>query len=381
MKTKAFLLLCCALLALAPSCRNRKTAPVPSPASCDSTAAASAAPAALAADPVLNGAARLLAGLPLAEGDPIFAMTQTPEWAEHRRKMDDMWAKSVRTLVKVDTLRRRELMDISDRAETVLYAFSGPDFPFVADFFPTAKNYVLLGLERTGSPIRADKVSGESYRKYQEALLWMLQKSYFVTSYMSDDLNNTEIDGTIPIFMVFIVRMGYEILSIDYQDLDADGVWRDADGHSRFVRIRFFAPGDTEARTLYYLSTDISNKKFDPRVQAMLQRLDPSGTAAFVKSCSYCLHYGSFSQIREIILDRCFALVQDDTGITYKTLLSRGWDVSLYGSYTEPIDLFPRSVYQAGLDEAYRALEKPRPLGFRFGYNYKGSSLIVARRP
>ena len=47
-----------------------------------------------------------------------------------------------------------------------------------------------------------------------------------------------------------------------YYEQQKSGVWRDADGHSRFVRIRFFAPGDTEARTLYYLSTDISNKKF-----------------------------------------------------------------------------------------------------------------------
>lgn len=381
MKSRILLILFCAALVLTPSCKGKKVTADPSAPATVSDTTRAAAPAPLTADPELNSAARLLAGLPLAEDDPIYEMTQTPEWAEHRQKMDDMWAKTVETLVKVDTIRRRELMDISDRAQSVLYAFSGPDFPFVADIYPTAKTYVLMGLEHTGSPIQAKKVTRKTYKKYQEALLWMLQKSYFVTSYMSGDLNNAEIDGTIPIFMVFITRMGYELLSIDYQDLTADGQWTDKNGRSNFVRIRYFAPGDTEAKTLYYLSTDISNEKFDPRVQAMLQRLDPQTTASFVKSCSYCLHYGSFTQIRDDILSQSFALIQDDTGITYKTLLNRGWKVTLYGTYTEPIDLFPRSVFQSDLDKAYKALENPYPLGFRFGYNYKGSSFIVARKP
>ena len=73
-------------------------------------------------------------------------------------------------------------------------------------------------------------------------------------------------------------------------------------------------------------------------------------------------------------------MIQDDTGITYKTLLGRGLDITLYGSYTEPIELFPRGVFQKDLDKAYRERTDIRPLGFRFGYNYKGSSLIVARR-
>ena len=75
------------------------------------------------------------------------------------------------------------------------------------------------------------------------------------------------------------------------------------------------------------------------------------------------------------------AVVQDDTGITYRTYVDRGWQTILYGTYTHPIDLFSSSVYQKALNDAYTTRKDIRPLGFRFGYNYKGSSLIVALRP
>lgn len=383
MKRFLALSLFCAALLLTPSCQGKKkaAAPADTTARTETVSDTSAALPPLVANQPLNSSARLLAGLPLAEDDPLYGMTQTPEWEQHRAKMDEMWAKSKETLDQVDSIRRKDLTDITERAENVLYAFSGPDFPFVAAFFPEAKTYVLMGLEKTGSPIDGKKAGERMYKKYEEALLWMLQKSYFVTSYMSGDLNNAEIDGTIPILTVLMTRMGYEILSVVYQELTSEGEWQDKSGRSPFVRIDYFAPGDTEPKSLYYLSTDISDKKFDPRVQQMLAGLDPDKTAAFVKSCSYCLHYGSFSQIREDILDHSFALIQDDTGITYKTLLSRGLEVTLYGSYTEPIDLFPRGVFQKDLDQAYKERTDIRPLGFRFGYNYKGSSLIVSRRP
>ena len=373
-----------AALVLTPSCQGKKktenAAPAPAETTVRTAGDTTASLPPLVADQKLNSGARLLAGLPLAEDDPLYGLTQTPEWEAHRAKMDEMWAKSRETLLKVDAIRLKDLTDISGRAENVLYAFSGPDFPFVADFFPDSKTYVLMGLEKTGTPIDGKKASKKMYKKYEEALLWMLQKSYFVTSYMSGDLNNAELDGTIPILTVLMTRMGYEILDVVYQDLTAEGEWKDKNGRSSFVRIDFFKTGATESKSLYYLSTDISNEKFDPRVLKMLGKLDADKTGAFVKSCSYCLHYGTFSTIREAILDHSFALIQDDTGITYKTLLGRGLDITLYGTYTEPIDLFPRSVFQKDLDKAYKEGTDIRPLGFRFGYNYKGSSLIVARR-
>ena len=181
--------------------------------------------------------------------------------------------------------------------------------------------------------------------------------------------------------MVLMARMGYEIISIDFQTLNKEGEWVATEKRSPFVAIRFFHPEENKEKTLYYLCTNLLDKEFDPNVQAMIDKINPDSTVSFVKSCSYCLHYGTFSQIREDILKHSFAVVQDDTGITYRTYVDRGWQTILYGTYTHPIDLFSSSVYQKALNDAYTTRKDIRPLGFRFGYNYKGSSLIVALRP
>ena len=335
----------------------------------------------LEGDPLLNSLARILAGLPLEEDDTLYAMTQTEEWKNHSAELNRMWANSLETLNKVDAIRTNDFGDITARAKNVFYSFSGPDFPFMATFFPKAETYYMMGLERSGSPITAKEFGKKTYEKYQKALLDLLRRSYFITSYMSSDLHNSEIDGTVPIFMVLMARMGYEIISIDFQTLNKDGEWVETAKRSPFVSIRFFHPEENKEKTLYYLCTNLLDKEFDPNVQAMIDKINPDSTVSFVKSCSYCLHYGTFSQIREDILKHSFAVVQDDTGITYRTLVDRGWQTILYGTYTHPIDLFSSSVYQKALNDAYTTRKDIRPLGFRFGYNYKGSSLIVALRP
>lgn len=335
----------------------------------------------LAGDPLLNSLARILAGLPLAETDTLYNVTQTEAWAKHAAELNRMWGNSTTTLNKVAAIRDKDFGDITARAQNVFYSFSGPDFPFMATFFPKANTYYMMGLEHAGTPITAKEFNAKTYDKYEKALLDLLRRSYFITSYMSSDLNNSEIDGTVPIFMVLMARMGYEIISIDYKTLDKEGNWVASEKPTSSVCIRFFRPEENEEKTLYYLCTNLLDKEFDPKVQAMIDKIDTDSTVSFVKSCSYCLHYGSFSQIREDILKLSFAIVQDDTGITYKTLTDRGWTTILYGTYTHPIDLFSSSVYQKALDNAYATRKDIRPLGFRFGYNYKGSSLIVALRP
>lgn len=335
----------------------------------------------LEGDPLLNALARILAGLPLEEGDTLYATTQTEDWRKHAAELDRMWANSTTTLNKVVAIRDNDFGDITARANNVFYSFSGPDFPFMASFFPKANTYYMMGLERAGTPITAKEFNAKTYQKYQKALLDLLRRSYFITSYMSSDLNNSEIDGTVPIFMVLMARMGYEIISIDYKTLNKEGEWVASPKPTSFVCIRFFKPEENEEKALYYLCTNLLDGQFDPKVQAMIDKINPDSTVSFVKSCSYCLHYETFSKIKKDILDHSFALVQDDTGITYKTLVDKGWDITLYGQYTHPIDLFPSGVFQKPLDAAYKTRDDIRPLGFRFGYNYKGSSLIVARKP
>ena len=337
-------------------------------------------PEPLQVDRALNDMAMLFAGLPLGEDSPEYGWMEDPVWTAHKAQMDEMWAKCVKTLDMVADIRDADLQDIVDGARNVLYPFSGPDLPFMVDFFPSSETYYMMGLERTGTVITPEKAGQKTFQKLEQALHYLLAKSYFVTSYMASDLHNQEVDGTIPILMVLLSRMGYGIESVAYQTLTETGEWQDSEGHAPFVRIRFFKEGDRQLKTLYYLSTNLQDDKFDPSVQAMLEKLDPRSTATLVKSCSYLLHYGSFSTIREDILDHSFALIQDDTGVRYNVLLSENWKVDLYGGYVEPLHWFPRSVYQTDLAKVYQSSDSIKPLGFRFGYNDPGSSLIVARK-
>lgn len=334
------------------------------------------------ADPILNSTARVLAGLPLEESDSLYALTQTKEWAQHAQVMDKMWAKCQETLDKVDTICVNDLSAIVDQAKNVFYSFSGPDFAFMTAIFPLAETYYMFALEPTGKVITPEGVKGKVYNQIQKTLQVLLGSSFFITKSMAVDMNTEEIDGTIPVFMVLMARMGYELVSIDYQDLTEDGEWIDVEKSSPFIKIRFFRDGEQPMeQTLYYLSTNIATVNFDPRVQAMIDKIDPETTASFVKSCSYCLHEQKYSQIRQDVLDHSFALIQDDTGITYNTLLENGWKVTLYGKYTHPLAVFGESVYQKSLDDVYKAGVDIRPLGFRFGYNANGSVMMVAERP
>ena len=329
-------------------------------------------------DPVLNSAARILAGLPVGENEQGYAFTQTDGWKSHAAKLDKMWANSKVTLDKAEAIRVNDLEELTGKAKTVFYSFSGPDFPFMAAFFPNAETYYMMALEPAGSPIAPDDITDKTCSKLEKAVGDLLRVSYFMTNSMASDLNNVEIDGAVPILMVLIARMGYQISAIEFKDLTAEGQWIDSEKQTPFACIRFFREGEAQEHTLYYLSTNIANAQFDPRFQANIDQLDPTTTASFIKSASYRLHHDHFSQMRDDLLNHSYLIIQDDTGVPYNTLLSNGWDVTLYGAYTDPVKIFDREYsYQKSLKEAYDKKENIRPLGFQFGYNRDKCSLMV----
>jgi hypothetical protein len=329
-------------------------------------------------DPVLNASARILAGLPVAETDPGYAFTQTDAWKSHAAKLDKMWANSKVTLDKAEAIRVNDLTDLTGKAKTVFYSFSGPDFPFMATFFPNAETYYMMALEPAGSPIAPEGITAKTCSKLEKAVGDLLRVSYFMTNSMASDLNNVEIDGAVPILMVLIARMGYQISAIEFQDLTAQGEWVASEKQSPFACIRYFREGEAQEHTLYYLSTNIANAQFDPRFQANIDKLDPATTASFIKSASYRLHHEHFSQMRNDLLNHSYLIIQDDTGVPYDILLAQGWDVMLYGAYTDPVKIFDREYsYQKSLRDAYAKGENIRPLGFQFGYNRDKCSLMV----
>jgi hypothetical protein len=154
-----------------------------------------------------------------------------------------------------------------------------------------------------------------------------------------------------------------------------------ARAETRGVTIKFEdEKRNSRALTYFSLNLQDSSLKRKPGTVQYLSGLPKPAT--LVKSASYLMHKKYFSTIREVILSRSVAIVEDDSGIPYRFFDKSVWDVRLYGRYTKPIQMFD-AWFQEDLKSAFTADEaKVEALEFGIGYKYrpKTSTLILARR-
>jgi hypothetical protein len=79
--------------------------------------------------------------------------------------------------------------------------------------------------------------------------------------------------------------------------------------------------GDNKLKNVTYFYADISNDGF-AKNPVFLQYLKTTRKCnAFIKSASYLSHYETFSNIRDLVLDKADAVLEDDTGIPYRYFL------------------------------------------------------------
>ena len=151
-------------------------------------------------------------------------------------------------------------------------------------------------------------------------------------------------------------------------------------GITNGVKIEFSANPDAPIQTLYYFSTDISNDgiKKNPGFVNFCKKLEPG--AGLVKAASYLMHEDYFSGIRNLLLDRCTLILEDDSGIPAAKFPSQDWELRPYGRYLGPIDLF-KERQQPDLAQIYSAA-KTTPLSFGIGYRHRQneSNLLLAVR-
>jgi hypothetical protein len=147
------------------------------------------------------------------------------------------------------------------------------------------------------------------------------------------------------------------------------------------VAIDFQWPGQTATRRLYYFSLNLADAKFTANTPFHHFLARPARVVSMFKSTSYMPHRKDFSKIRELVLNRSLAIVQDDSGIPFHDYAAARWDVSLYGSYTKPYASFSYLV-QPDLQQAYHEPNRAKPLPFNIGYGYNRapSNLLIARR-
>jgi hypothetical protein len=318
------------------------------------------------------------AGTPRYDEYTHQAFRERPEWAAHTRSLNDLWR-------RFDTLRRWPIQSWGSRemggirsAGTVFYPFSGPDFLFADTFFPSARNYVLCGLESTEPlpPIGglSDAQRADGLASLSTSLTSSLSFSFFITKDMKTDLQRSEFKGVLPVMLVFLARGGHTIHSVEAISLDAGGQVTSRGTGAPGFRIRF-----DQGRTLHYFTTDLSNGSFNDQSRFARFVRSQGPCVAFTKSASYLMHEDYFSNIRNFILGWCSAVLQDDSGIPYRNLPADRWNVRLYGRYSGVLGIFSK-YYQPDLAAA--EAQGADPLGFGIGYKHnEGQSvMILARR-
>jgi hypothetical protein len=328
-----------------------------------------------------NDVARFLAGLEPAANSPLAPLTRDAAWQQHARALNQAW--SGLELRRLARIRAWSAANLTDPQPVVLYMFSGPDFLYVDAFFPNRTTYVMSGLEPVGQvPVVTDasrRSMGSVLAGLRESLGSSLNYSFFKTNQMKATFSSNRLKGVLPVLYLFLARSGKTIHEVTPVGIDADGKvvaggTRDA---APGVKIVFSGGEGSAPQTLYYVQTDVSDHGL--RKTGFLKFCEQLGAAdGFIKSASYLLHGNSFSVMRNFLLDRTVALVQDDSGIPVRYFSSEAWRLHPFGRYRGPIALF-NAKYQSKLNDVYRRSNPPQ-LDFGVGYRWRPneSNLLLA---
>ena len=329
-------------------------------------------------DTLLDNTARFFAGLPQLDSNGIAKLESDKYWTDFKKSMDTNWDKMQSQRVKpMDDWQDSTLSPNIKDSLTLFYPFSGPDFLHAEIFYPHAPLYIMAALEPVVPIPPLESISIKERDMFLDTLGKSLRdlfgKSYFITNHMMKDFKS--INGVLPIFYFFIERTGNEMISQHFIGLAPSGEevvipyssYKSYNTHG--VKIVFRNRDTQILKTLYYFSTDISNRGLNkrPELVAFISAGNPYNT--FVKSASYLMHHPDFTKIRDILLQQSASIFQDDTGIMYKDLKkTKAFDGHFYGEYVKPVKDFPWLEKQDDLDSAFKASKEPLP--FSLGYHW-----------
>lgn len=330
----------------------------------------------LAADPQpssIQQQADFLAGIPLGKESVLHSLQKSPEYRQHQKELQAQWAFCRQ--VRYGTMQqwaREHLAHFPETRGVVRYLFGGPDFLNAYAFFPDARVMVLGGLEPVGEvppPEALDAAAlGGALKALDESLHTSLFCGYFITSEMKPQLVKGSFRGVLPVL--------YTELALTGNVIDAATMVRPFG--SQGVEIIYRRPGGPP-QTLYYFQADLSNGKECRRFLSWLG--DLGSGASYLKAASYLLSLDSFSETRNFLLRNSALILQDDSGIPFRSFPLGEWKIQLFGIYTDPLPVFKLNR-DTQLDEAYRSGMNAGPIPFGAGYHVRAddANLLLATR-
>ena len=328
------------------------------------------------ADPSVQETATWLAGL---QRDPDAQLSKV------QQETDAAW-QTLRTqrLTPMDQFARHNFPAERAQCDTLFYPFGGPDNLNALGMFPDCRRYVLFGLEPIGELPTLERLSAERkalvLADMHRAQQYILRRNFFVTQYMTKELNTPNLKGVLPILVTNLARMGYVLLDVQTGNLDGS-VPADAGGRPRAVFVHFRAQGGGPVQELMYASFDASDSGLErrPGFLQFLAPIDP--TVTLMKAASYLLFEKDFARMRSLVEDRSRLIIQDDSGLPFAELRTHGFAVDLFGDYVGTIPQF-RYRYQKDLAAAYAAQPSHAALPFDWSYAWRPgeASMQVARK-
>jgi len=347
-------------------------------------------------DTVATDTARVLAGLEPAPGPLFDRITSRLAWQVHRARLDSDWSRfEIDRVAKMRGWRERELKAATGRCDTLFYPFGGPDFVNAFVLFPHCDQYLLFGLEPVGSIPPLTRSTDERFdavlERLRDSLSDLFVRDYFITNSMMQHLRTPEIDGTLPLMLVFIARFGGRVVEVRMGSPWDEAAAGAQGGGGRpaaqpakraaAVTIRFRMPAHPAVQTLCYARVRMEDSEFEKQA-GLLDYMDRAAPfTTFLKSASYLMHDDRFARVRSVILKGSQSVLEDDSGVPYRFFTKAGWEVRLYGRYSPPVKDFNYGL-QRDLEAAYRETPAARALPFTFGYHWREgeSSVILAVR-
>ncbi|MBI2967963.1 MAG: hypothetical protein HYY40_09140 [Bacteroidetes bacterium] len=347
-------------------------------------------------DKKLSDASLVLAGLNPEDAALKNRVTHNSAWNNYSAWMSEKWDEiTINRLSSMVAWADSERVTTEGTGSTLFYPFSGPDFLNAITLFPDADNYVLIALERLGKMPDFSAMDESSFDNYlqsvQVSLIDLFRRSYFVTKNMSKDLVQDRVDGTLPLIALFMARTGNYIAGVTRISVDTNGKVTNCSDenesgfnkrNARGLDIGFVTRGKNNLRHLYYFRADLSDEGLK-RAPEFMKYLNGLGTTTgYLKSASYLLHYREFSRIRNLMLQQCAFILQDDSGIAFHYFSKEEWNFRFYGTYTTPIKDF-RGLFQHDLAGEYKkesAVVEPVPFNLGYHWGSNGINLMCAKK-
>ncbi len=335
--------------------------------------------------------ANLLAGKATAvDADFMNDITSSHAYDTHKAAMTTMWGRY--RVSDVDVIRHWSAENLKQNVDTVFYPFGGPDFNYLASFFPDCRFSILVGIEDVGKLPFTDQLSRNKYQEVLTGMRALLSSnvglSYFHTLSMEKDLDSY-LKGTMPVIMMYAALHDYEVITINPVNIETDGTLAYVEPDKVFAHTMDKKPGDgfemlyrksgeKGARKVYYLNSDLSDAAFPTGgMQKVIDRY-LKNKLVFLKVASYLLHDSEFSMIRNSILNNSNVILSGPSGMPFAAYDNKEWNLQSFGKYMAPIPEFAN--YQQEDLKAFYKSSKPSPIDFRFDYHSSASFILATKK-